>query len=119
MARIVCRNDAGMWNRVSVDRSRERMGCMTPKINIVNGSGHSAMVTDAPKLVLHDCAKDEIPGQSPVTPATLSVIMPVFNERHSLLSLLERIRAVPVEKEILIVDDGSTDGTRDILKNEV
>ncbi len=46
----------------------------------------------------------------------LSVIMPVFNEKATLEKILARVQAVPVEKEIIIVDDGSTDGTRDILK---
>ena len=45
--------------------------------------------------------------------------MPVFNERATLLGLLERIQAVPIEKELLIVDDGSTDGTRALLQNEI
>ena len=49
----------------------------------------------------------------------LSVLMPVYDERNTLLPLLERIRAVPIEKEILIVDDGSTDGTRELLQTEV
>jgi dolichol-phosphate mannosyltransferase len=53
------------------------------------------------------------------TCATLSVLIPVFNEKASLIKLLERVRSVPVEKEVIIVDDCSTDGTRDILKNEV
>ena len=51
--------------------------------------------------------------------ATLSVLIPVFNEKASLLKLLERVRAVPIDKEVIIVDDCSTDSTRDILKNEV
>jgi glycosyltransferase involved in cell wall biosynthesis len=55
---------------------------------------------------------------APATPA-LSVLLPVYNERASLLSLLERALAVPVEKEILLVDDASTDGTTDLLKQEV
>jgi len=44
-------------------------------------------------------------------PVTLSVIVPVFNERVTVRTLLERVRAVPIRKEIIIVDDGSTDGT--------
>lgn len=45
----------------------------------------------------------------------LSVIMPVFNEKDTLIEILSRVQEVPVEKEIIIVDDGSKDGTREIL----
>lgn len=48
----------------------------------------------------------------------LSIIMPVFNERQTLREILSQVRAVDlgdIEKEIIIVDDGSTDGSRDIL----
>jgi len=48
----------------------------------------------------------------------LSVIMPVYNERETMAQILKRVRAVDLEKEIIIVDDGSTDGTRDILRQE-
>ena len=46
----------------------------------------------------------------------LSVIIPVYNEAATLPELLKRVMVVPVDKEILIVDDGSTDGTSDFLK---
>jgi glycosyltransferase involved in cell wall biosynthesis len=46
----------------------------------------------------------------------LSVVIPVYNERQWIRELLRRVEAVPVPKEIVIVDDFSTDGTRDILK---
>ena len=46
----------------------------------------------------------------------LSVVIPVYNEVHTLLSLIERVQRSPVEKEIIVVDDCSTDGTTDLLK---
>ena len=46
----------------------------------------------------------------------LSVVIPVYNERKTLDELISRVEAVKLEKEIIIVDDGSTDGTRDLLK---
>ncbi len=46
----------------------------------------------------------------------LSVIIPVYNEVDTVARLLERVRAVPIEKEVILVDDGSTDGTGDRLR---
>jgi glycosyltransferase involved in cell wall biosynthesis len=46
----------------------------------------------------------------------LSVIMPAYNEKETIREIVARVKAVPIEKEIVIVDDGSTDGTRDILR---
>jgi dolichol-phosphate mannosyltransferase len=45
--------------------------------------------------------------------------MPVYNERTTIRELLERVLAVPLRKEILVVDDGSTDGTNELLRAEV
>jgi glycosyltransferase involved in cell wall biosynthesis len=45
----------------------------------------------------------------------LSVVMPVYNERPTLIEALDRVTAVPIRKEIILVDDGSTDGTQDLL----
>ncbi len=47
----------------------------------------------------------------------LSVVIPVYNERKTLMKLLDRVREVPVRKEIVLVDDCSQDGTRDLLKS--
>lgn len=53
----------------------------------------------------------------------LSIIIPIYNEKDTILELLNRIKKVRLKKEyeILMIDDGSTDGTREILekiKNE-
>jgi glycosyltransferase involved in cell wall biosynthesis len=46
----------------------------------------------------------------------LSVVIPVYNERNTLREILRRVQAVAVPKQIILVDDCSTDGTRDILQ---
>jgi glycosyltransferase involved in cell wall biosynthesis len=50
-------------------------------------------------------------------PKTLSILIPVYNEKATVLELLRRVEAValPVAKEIIVVDDGSRDGTRELL----
>ncbi len=45
----------------------------------------------------------------------LSVVMPVYNERATLREVVARVLSVPLEIELLCVDDGSTDGSREIL----
>ena len=45
----------------------------------------------------------------------LSVIMPVYNEISTLETILNRVRKVDIDKEIIAVDDGSTDGSREFL----
>ena len=45
----------------------------------------------------------------------LSVVMPVYNERRTLQAVVERVIAVPLEMELICVDDGSSDGSREIL----
>jgi glycosyltransferase involved in cell wall biosynthesis len=46
----------------------------------------------------------------------LSVVMPVFNERQTIDEIINRVLAVPMRIELIVVDDGSTDGTRDRLE---
>ncbi len=50
----------------------------------------------------------------------LSVVIPVYNERTTIERLVEAVDAVPLpgmQKEIILVDDGSTDGTRDVIRS--
>lgn len=49
-------------------------------------------------------------------PMRLSVVVPVYNERDTIEELLRRVAAVGLTDEIVVVDDGSTDGTRAILE---
>ena len=50
----------------------------------------------------------------------LSIVVPVYNERNTLVEVVRRMRAVElpdgIEREIIVVDDGSTDGSRDVLE---
>jgi glycosyltransferase involved in cell wall biosynthesis len=50
----------------------------------------------------------------------LSVVIPCYNEAKTIRTIVDRVRAAPVaEKEIIIVDDCSRDGTRDLLRTEI
>ena len=46
----------------------------------------------------------------------LSIVVPVYNEKQTIAQILTRIDKTPHEKEIIVVDDYSTDGTREILR---
>ena len=47
----------------------------------------------------------------------LSIVIPCFNEKATILELIDAVQSAPIQdKQIIIVDDGSTDGTREILK---
>jgi glycosyltransferase involved in cell wall biosynthesis len=48
---------------------------------------------------------------------TVSIIIPVYNERAYIEEVLLRVQAVHLEKEVLVIDDGSTDGTRELLRD--
>lgn len=47
----------------------------------------------------------------------LSVIIPVFNEKYTIAEIVHRVQATRLASEIILVDDGSTDGTRDVLNS--
>lgn len=50
---------------------------------------------------------------------TLSVVIPVYNEEHNIRKIIELIQKVPIDKEIVVVDDKSTDRTLEILENHI
>ncbi len=49
-------------------------------------------------------------------PVKISIVIPAYNEAATIEETLQRVHRVPYNKEIIVVDDGSTDGTRDILQ---
>lgn len=53
---------------------------------------------------------------TPIADPLLSVVMPVFNEKDTLEEIIERVLAVPLRKELLAIDDCSTDGSREMLQ---
>ncbi len=54
-------------------------------------------------------------GLTDAPPPLLSVIVPCYNERATVAELLRRVREVPVDKEIIVIDDQSTDGSREVV----
>ncbi len=52
---------------------------------------------------------------TPLVDPLLSVIMPVYNEQGTIEEIVSRVLAVPIRVELVVIDDGSTDGSREIL----
>jgi glycosyltransferase involved in cell wall biosynthesis len=46
----------------------------------------------------------------------LTVVIPVYNERGTVMTVLEKVKSLPVSKEIIVIDNLSTDGTRELLE---
>jgi glycosyltransferase involved in cell wall biosynthesis len=61
-----------------------------------------------------DASRESSPATVPPVP-TLSVVIPVYNERGTIEEVLWRVQHVGIDKEVIVVDDGSTDGTRELL----
>jgi glycosyltransferase involved in cell wall biosynthesis len=51
-----------------------------------------------------------------ILPMLLSILIPVFNEAGTLLEVIKKVEETPYDKEIIVIDDGSTDGTVEYLK---
>lgn len=56
--------------------------------------------------------RDERTNMSP----KLSIVIPVFNERGTIVQVIESVQRLEIDKQIIVVDDGSTDGTREVLE---
>ncbi|MBI4376042.1 MAG: glycosyltransferase family 2 protein [Elusimicrobia bacterium] len=49
----------------------------------------------------------------------LSIVIPVYNERNTVKAVVDRVQKVPIDKEIIVVDDGSRDGSAEVLRTQV
>jgi glycosyltransferase involved in cell wall biosynthesis len=47
---------------------------------------------------------------------TLAIVIPCYNEQSTILEIIERVKALPIDKSIIVVDNCSTDGTRELLR---
>jgi glycosyltransferase involved in cell wall biosynthesis len=68
----------------------------------------------SPDWAILDCGRGK--GLKERLDMKLSVIIPVYNEAKTILEIIKRVKGVPFEKEIIVVDDGSTDGTSSLLR---
>ncbi|MEK7466102.1 MAG: glycosyltransferase family 2 protein [Planctomycetota bacterium] len=81
----------------------------TPAVDEANFSLRELdVVSDAPPAV-----------KVPAGPMKLTVVIPCYNEKKSIRDILEAVRKVDLPKEIIVVDDFSKDGTRDLLNGEL
>lgn len=81
--------------------------------------GHSSHDDEAMHEILDALKDDNLRRQLGIyrvpPDVTLSVVIPVYNEKNTVKDLVERVRSVNINKEIVMVDDFSTDGTREVL----
>ena len=77
---------------------------------------HSA-VTRTSGATEGKCGPHFAPQLARVLPPVVSIIVPVYNEQATITAVLERLNALPLAKEIVVVDDASSDGTRETLSS--
>lgn len=82
----------------------------------VHGEPYSEDWYESLKLVLGESGCRQLGFYRLPPEFLLTVVIPVYNERKTLPTLLDRVRDVPLRKEIILIDDCSRDGTTDLLK---
>lgn len=77
---------------------------------------HERQLVDDVTQVLGEAVLDELGGYRLPPGFKLSVVIPVYNERATIREIVRRVQAVSIPKEIIVIDDSSSDGTRQILE---
>jgi len=80
------------------------------------GNLRKSELTVLSKSKLADWEAEETLSPLPKEAPVLSVIVPVYNEEQTIDELIRRVLAAPYDKQVIVVDDGSTDGTVEILE---
>jgi glycosyltransferase involved in cell wall biosynthesis len=104
-------------------------GSIHPPVTLSSGAitsvPETALRVEADINAVEELVKQQLQAESParddadsilVPRPTLSVVIPVYNERSSILEIIQRVNQLPIDKQVIVVDDGSTDGTREILQ---
>jgi glycosyltransferase involved in cell wall biosynthesis len=89
---------------------------MTEEIQNSSPRAWSPLWYEAQKETLGESACRQLGLYAIPEDQRLSVVIPVYNEEKTLRNLVDRVREVPIRKELILVDDCSRDGSRDIMK---
>ena len=102
-------------NRTADEATMETGDSATSRTADVNERPYSAAWCAALLQTLGEAACRQLGFYEIPQDLLLSVVMPIFNERQTLKTVVQKVMQVPIRKELILVDDASTDGTRDIL----
>ncbi|WP_417745630.1 glycosyltransferase family 2 protein [Rosistilla oblonga] len=105
MNKILTATSASTENRPSANDNARGRG--------FDNSEHCMHLLEEAQSLVQQSIDDDRPGAP-----ELSVVIPVFNERETLPQVIAAVQALPITKEIIIIDDGSSDGTADWLRSQ-
>ncbi len=94
----------------------DQLNASTMPLGYASGSPFSEEWYESMAQLLGDAACKQLGIYKLPRDFVLTIVIPVYNERPTLPTLLEKVFGVPVRKEVILIDDCSTDGTREYLR---